>query len=101
MHIPLIDVDNAKSNIHETLAIDDLFKGQTSADRTKRRSTNMKALIKLKAKGYKVVCMHELYQYRINRVLDIYTTNNKYHYLPKDKRGKYDTVDEIVKKYVK
>ena len=38
------------------------------------------------------------YQYRINGILDLYPIHKNFHNIKTNKRGKYNSVEEIIKK---
>ena len=69
-------------------------------ERHKRRMDNLRALEVIRQKGYKVCSIRAPYHFRINDILDIYTTNNRYHIIGTERRGSYVNVEEVIDKVI-
>jgi len=52
----------------------------------------------LRKLGYEIKELTE-YQFRVNGVLDIYITNNKWHDLKTGERGEYESLTKFLKTY--
>lgn len=63
--------------------------------RATRRATRTDDIMALRDRGFTVRALTP-YHFRINNVLDLYPTCNRFHNLLTQKRGSYQTVEKIV-----
>lgn len=70
---------------------------QYKVRRAKRLPIRQKQIESL-APEYKIEKKSE-YHYRINDVLDVFPVNNKYHVLALNKRGKYNNINNLLRRY--
>lgn len=68
--------------------ISDYFKDHKEAQRERRE------------KGFRVEQKSE-YHFRINGVLDVWPTNNRWHYLKENSRGGYPHVNALIQRFTK
>ena len=71
------------------------YKKEIQNKKSDRRTTRTDEVLKLNDAGYKVIPLTN-YQFRIhkdgsNKKVDIFPTNNKYHYITENKRGVINT----------
>jgi hypothetical protein len=57
-----------------------------------RRNKETPKILALTAHGFTVEQLTP-FHFRVNRVLDLFPTNRKYHYLPTQERGRYNDAD--------
>lgn len=78
----------------------EIFRAMKEAARTEReisRAEQIPELVALADEGYSVLVVNdEGYQFRINRQIDIYPTNKRWHDLKKNTRGSYESLTDFV-----
>lgn len=68
------------------------------ARRAQRLPVRTKEIENLEKLGYKIQQFSD-FQFRVNGVLDLYPTSNRFHFLPNNKRGGYSNTQEVCKKW--
>lgn len=83
--------------------IAEYFKDHKEAQRerrAKRLPIRTNEILGLREKGFKVEQKSE-YHFRINGVLDIWPTHNRWHYLKENSRGGYPHVNALIDRFTK
>lgn len=76
------------------------YKADIKKRREERRGPRIRQIMELKTDGYLVEQLTP-YQFRINREVDVYPTNNRYCLLKFQRWGRYRDVKELIKKIIK
>ena len=75
-------------------------KAELKRRKEERRGPRIRQIIELKKDGY-IVEQLTPYQFRINKEVDVYPTNNRYCLLRFQRWGRYRDVREFIKRIIK
>jgi hypothetical protein len=76
------------------------YRRQRAEQRADALPARQAAIADLARHGFVIVRMTE-YQFRVNGLLDLFPTRQRYHYLPKDWRGGYQDPLECCRRFLK
>ena len=68
--------------------------------RQKRLPVRTKEIIDLRNKGFKIEQKSE-YHFRINDILDVWPTHNRWHYLKENSRGGFGHIRGLIERFTK
>lgn len=71
---------------------------ELQARRADRRSGNTREIEALRDEGFTVRRLNEC-QFRIDEQLDLFPTNRRYHFIPRNKRGSYKKARDVVQAF--